>query len=76
MTSDCPGMGATCTDCELPDDGQLLSGVACTTTAAPVSKAPAASASGLAAMIAALALTGMAMLRRRRRAGDIGGRAT
>ncbi len=75
MTSQCTG-GGTCTDCELPDDGQLLSGVACTTTAAPVSKAPAASAWGLAAVIAALALAGTTMLRRRHRAGDISGHAT
>ncbi len=63
---DCSG-GGTCTTCEVADDGQVLSGVACTTTTGTVDAVPAASTWGLVAMIAALGVIGTETIRRMRR---------
>ena len=61
---DCPNMG-TCSACEVADDGQILSGVACTTTAVAAHAAPAASAWTLLAMTALLGVIGATTIRRR-----------
>lgn len=63
--ADCPGTGATCVECAVADDGQVLSGVACTTTAVAM-QAPAASPAGLLGGIALVALVGLAAIRRLR----------
>lgn len=64
---DCAGNG-TCIDCEVPDDDdQLLSGIACTTTASQVNAAPALSPWGALAVISALLGIGGSALRRGRR---------
>lgn len=62
---DCTG-GGDCVECDIPDDGQLLSGVACTDTAATATAAPAASPWGLAFAVVLLGAIGLATLRRRR----------
>jgi uncharacterized repeat protein (TIGR01451 family) len=60
----CPG-GGTCETCDVSNDGQVLSGVACTTTdAATAAAAPAASPWGLATMLIGLAGIGGIALRR------------
>lgn len=56
--------GGTCVACEIPDDGQLLSGVACTTTASAINPAPAMTTWGLGAAGTLLGLIGLAALRR------------
>jgi hypothetical protein len=47
--SDCGG--GTCTTCDVSDDGQVLSGVACTTTAISATAAPALSPLALLAVV-------------------------
>jgi hypothetical protein len=66
-SSDCDG-GGTCVDCDIPDDDeQVLSGVACTTTASQVEAAPTASGLGLLAMVISLCTVGAVALRNLRR---------
>jgi hypothetical protein len=66
IDDDCDG--GSCIACELPNDGQVLSGVACTTTVAGVEGAPAVSPWGLAAIVVVLAGIGMVTIRRTRSA--------
>ena len=56
--------GGTCETCEVADDGQILSGVACTTLAANAEAAPAASPWALAAMVALLGAVAYATITR------------
>jgi hypothetical protein len=67
IDDDCTG-GGSCTECEVPDDGQLLSGVACTNTAVAINGVPAASNWGLVGVVAALVGVGMLAVRRMRQA--------
>jgi hypothetical protein len=65
--ADCDGDGE-CIDCDIPDeDEQVLSGVACTTTASQVEAAPTASGLGLLAMVVSLFTIGRIALRNLRR---------
>lgn len=66
MDSDCPD--CSCVECTVPDDGQLLTGVACTTTASALTGAPAMSPYALLLLAATLGLIGGWMIHRRRRA--------
>ena len=65
VDGDCTG-GGTCTECDIPDDGQVLSGVACTNTAVAVNAVPTLSPWALAGVASLLAGIGYATLRRRR----------
>jgi hypothetical protein len=64
--ADCPNQG-TCSACEVADDGQILSGVACTTTAVAAHAVPAASPWTLFVMAALLGVIGTTTIRRLRR---------
>lgn len=65
VDSDCGG--GSCAACAIPDDNQVLAGVACTTTASSATAAPALSPEALLAVVAVLGALGLAAIGRLRR---------
>lgn len=65
VVGDCPGTGTSCVACAVPDDGQILSNLACTSTSiVRPEEAPALSRGGIAAVIVLLLGVGCLALRR------------